>query len=291
MDVPISERVWFLTGSSTGIGRAVADELVKRGVSLVATARDPETLSALEEDGGSKVVTSALDVHSQSSIDAAVAKGIESFGRIDVLLNCAGTGLVGSIEESSDEEIDFVMQTNFYGTLRVIRTILPAMRERRSGLIANITSRGAYEGHPGTGIYCASKFALNGMSEALAAEVKPLGIDVSILEPGLVKSNFRAKGITRAKRRLVDYDQTCGKLRDAVESEFPPTAYEAPDVAVALIAALNSPTPPLHLVLGGIAVDQTRTKLESMLAGLAKWENYSRLQVPSDGDAVATSVS
>jgi NADP-dependent 3-hydroxy acid dehydrogenase YdfG len=282
MNVPVNERVWFLTGSSTGIGRAVADELVSRGVKLIATARDPETLDELAKAGGQNVVTASLDVQSQDSIDDAVGKGLERFGRIDTLLGCAGTGLVGSIEESSDSEIDFVFQVNFFGTLRVIRTILPAMKERGSGMIATITSRGAYEGHPGTGIYCASKFALNGMSEALAAEVKPLGIDCTIIEPGLVKSNFRAKGITRAKRRLPEYDQTCGKLRDAVESEFPPTAYEAPDVAIALIAALNQSDPPLHLVLGGIAVDQTRTKFESMLSGLAKWEPYSRLEVPSD---------
>ncbi len=285
MDIPKNERVWLLTGSSTGIGRAVADELVRRGIKLIATARDPKDIQALKDQGGDNVVIAALDISSQESIDAAVAKGIEQFGRVDVLLGCAGTGLVGSIEEASDDEIGFVFQVNFFGTLRVIRSILPAMRERRSGLIATITSRGAYEGHPGTGIYCASKFALNGMCEALAAETKPLGIGVTIIEPGLVKSNFRAKGITRAKRRLADYDQTCGKLRDAIESEFPPTAYEAHDVAISIIAALNAETLPLHLVMGGIAVDQTRTKLESMLAGLAEWEPYSRLEVPSDADA------
>lgn len=282
MNVPVNERVWFLTGSSTGIGRAVADELVRRGAMVIATARDPRTLQELADAGGANVVTAALDVQSQSSIDEAVRAGIERFGRIDNLLSCAGTGLVGSIEESSDSEIEFVFQVNFFGTLRVIRTVLPFMRERGSGLIATITSRGAYEGHPGTGIYCASKFALNGMCEALAAEVKPLGIDCTIIEPGLVKSNFRAKGITRAKRRMPEYDATCAKLRDAVESEFPPTAYEAADVAIALIAALNQSEPPLHLVLGGIAVDQTRAKLESLLNGLAKWESYSRLEVPSD---------
>ena len=260
MNIPTNERVWFLTGSSTGIGRAVADELVRRGVKLVATARDPDTLKELAEAGGSNVVTAALDVHDQASIDEAVRKGIDQFGHIDTLLGCAGTGLVGSIEESSDSEIDFVFQVNFFGTLRVIRTILPFMREQGSGLIATITSRGAYEGHPGTGIYCASKFALNGMCEALAEEVKPLGIDSTIVEPGLVKSNFRAKGITRAQRRMPEYEQTCGYLREKIEADFPPTAYEAPDVAIALIAALNQVKPPLHLVLGGIAVDQTRTK-------------------------------
>src|ERR1700689_5185695 len=138
MNVPINERVWFLTGSSTGIGRAVADELARRGVKLIATARDPETLEDLVKVGGSNVVTAALDVHSQSSIDDAVKKGVERFGRIDTLLGCAGTGLVGSIEEGSDSEMDFVFQVNFFGTLRVIRTILPSMREQRSGLIATI---------------------------------------------------------------------------------------------------------------------------------------------------------
>jgi NAD(P)-dependent dehydrogenase (short-subunit alcohol dehydrogenase family) len=273
-------RVWLATGCSTGIGRAVAEELVSRGVSLVATARDPATLSDLVDRGGSRVATSRLDVHDPASVQAALDLTLDRFGRVDVLLNCAGTGLVGSIEESSDDEIDYVMQTNFYGTLRVIRTVLPHMRERGSGLIATMTSRGAFEGQPGTGIYCASKFAMNGMLESLAIEVKPLGIDVSILEPGLVKSNFRAAGITRAKRRMAEYDETCGTLRAAIEQEFPPYAYEASDVAVSLLAALSQPTTPLHLPLGGRAVDQIRAKLNSVLAGIAEWEDYARLRVP-----------
>ena len=280
------ERVWMITGCSTGIGRAVADELVARNVRLIATARDPQTLQALAEAGGDRVVTARLDVADQASVDAALAAGFAQFGRVDVLLSCAGTGLVGSVEESSDDEIDYVFGINFFGTLRVIRALLPHMRERGSGLIATMTSRGAFEGQPGTGIYCASKFALNGVCESLAIEVAPLGIDVSILEPGLVKSNFRAAGITRAKRRMPEYDATCGTLRAAVEQEFPPYAYEASDVAVALLAALAKPKPPLHLPLGGRAVDQIRTKLTSVLDGLTEWEPYSRLQVPEE-DAVS----
>ena len=284
MSAPQDDRVWLITGSSTGIGRAVADELVARGVRLIATARDPRTLDALVEAGGENVVAARLDVGDPASIDAALAAGLERFGRVDVLLSCAGTGLVGSIEESSDDEIDHVFRTNFFGTLRVIRTVLPHLRQQGSGLIATMTSRGAFEGQPGTGIYCASKFALNGVCESLAIEVKPLGINVSILEPGLVKSNFRAAGITRAARRMPEYEQTCGTLRAAVEQDFPPTAYEAPDVAVALLAALSGPNPPLHLPLGGRAVDLIRAKLTSVLDGITEWEDYSRLNVP-DGAA------
>jgi NAD(P)-dependent dehydrogenase (short-subunit alcohol dehydrogenase family) len=285
MSAAQDNRVWLITGCSTGIGRAVAEELVTRGVRLIATARDPKTLTELGEAGGDNVIAARLDVDDQDSITAALAAGLERFGRVDVLLNCAGTGLVGSIEESSDDEIDYVFRTNFFGTLRVIRTVLPHLREQGSGLIATMTSRGAFEGQPGTGIYCASKFALNGVCESLAIEVKPLGIDVSILEPGLVKSNFRAAGITRAARRMPEYEQTCGALREAVEQDFPPTAYEASDVAVALLAALAAPNPPLHLPLGGRAVDLIRTKLTSVLDGIAEWEDYSRLQVPAASTA------
>ena len=285
MSAPRDTRVWLITGGSTGIGRAVADELVARGGQLIVTARDPQTLRPLVAAGGENVVAARLDVSDQASIDAALAAGLERFGRVDVLLNCAGTGLVGSIEESSDDEIEYVFRTNFFGTLRVIRTVLPYLREQGSGLIATVTSRGAFEGQPGTGIYCASKFALNGLCESLAIEVKPLGIDVSILEPGLVKSNFRAAGITRAKRRMPEYDITCGTLRAAVEQDFPPTAYEAPDVAVAILAALAGPNPPLHLPLGGRAVDLVRAKLASVLDGIAEWEDFSRLQVPVNNEA------
>jgi NAD(P)-dependent dehydrogenase (short-subunit alcohol dehydrogenase family) len=226
------------------------------------------------------VITAALDVSDRPSIDAALGAGIARYGGIDVLLNCAGTGLVGSIEESSDEEIEYVFRTNFFGTLRVIRTVLPHMRERRSGLIATTTSRGGLMGDPGTGIYCASKFALTGMCEALAAEVKPFGIDVSILEPGLVATNFRAHGITRAQRRMSDYEETCGYLREKIEQPFAPGTAQPREVALVILAALAKPIPPLHLPLGSKAVDQVNAKLQGVLDSIADWEDYARLNPP-----------
>lgn len=284
------DRVWLVTGCSTGIGRAVVDALVARGNRVVATARRPEVLADLAARGGRDLLATRLDVIDRASIEAALAAGIERFGHVDVLLHCAGIGLIGSIEESSDEEIARVFDVNVFGTISVLKAVLPHLRARRSGHVAVVTSFGAFEGHAGVGIYDASKFGLNGLCEALAAEVRPLGIRVSIIEPGVVKTNFRTGAIIRAKGRIATYDGTLAARRATIQGGYPAGVDEAPEVASALLAALDQPEPPLHLVLGSRATDVVQDKLRRMLEGVARWEDYSRLNPPvaATGPAAGT---
>jgi NADP-dependent 3-hydroxy acid dehydrogenase YdfG len=267
-------HVWLVTGSSTGMGRALAEAIVERGDRLIATARDIARVEDLAERGGERFQAARLDVLEPASIAAAIAGGLARFGKIDTLVHCAGAGLVGSIEESSRSEIERVFETNMYGVLNTINGVLPHMRERRSGQIGVITSQGAFQGQQGCGIYCASKAATNAICEALAAEVAALGIGVTIIEPGLVATNFHS-AIVQAEQRLPDYDASCGPLRRAVLEGNPPTAHDARLAADAILAALSAPRPPLNMPLGADAVNLVRHKLAFVTAELDRWEDVA----------------
>ena len=183
-------RVWFITGTSTGFGYLLADEVLKRGERVIATARDVSTLSRLARQYPDRIHTLTLDVTNPKAITSIAEQAIAAFGHVDILVNNAGYGVNGAIEEVSENEFEPMFQTNIYGLIRVTRAFLPHFRQRRSGHVVNLSSIGGLIGSPGWGFYNATKFAVEGFSEALAEEVKPLGVHVTVVEPGPFRTDF-----------------------------------------------------------------------------------------------------
>lgn len=282
-----ASKTWLVTGCSSGIGRNLAEQLVDRGYRVAVTARQVAQVEDIERRAPDRVIALPLDVRSQESVQSAIDIVIARFGAIDVLVNNAGAGLVGAIEEVSDADVDRVFGTNVFGTLRVIQTVLPHMRERRSGHIVTVTSVGAFRGSAAVGIYNGSKHALNGICEALAAEVRPLGIKVTIVEPGLVKTDFRYRGIARAERRIADYDVTCGVMRDRVEQPFLPETADPGPTAAAMIVGLELPNPPLHLPLTAECLRVVREKLASLEAEVDAMEHIALMATAEPAGASA----
>src|SRR6516165_4468477 len=182
--------VWFITGASRGFGLEITKVALERGDSVVATARNPQSVIDALPDAGARLLAVELDVHRPAQITAAVDAAIAKFGRIDVLINNAGRGLLGAVEEASDAAVRAVYDTNVFGTLNVLRAVLPTMRDQRGGRVINLSSIGGFAGSAGWGIYNSTKFAVEGFSEALAKEVAPLGILVTIVEPGYFRTDF-----------------------------------------------------------------------------------------------------
>jgi NADP-dependent 3-hydroxy acid dehydrogenase YdfG len=208
-----TDKVWLITGSSTGLGCALAQAVLERGYHLVATARQPEQLKELSGSFAvakgnrypDRVTTIALDVTNAQSIQQAVEAALNAYNRIDVLVNNAGYGTVGAIEEVNDDDIRRQFDTNLFGAINVTRAILPTLREQRSGHILNISSANGISAFAGVGIYSATKFALEAISEALAQEVKPLGIKVTIIEPGSSRTNFSSRALSTLPHQINDY--------------------------------------------------------------------------------------
>jgi NAD(P)-dependent dehydrogenase (short-subunit alcohol dehydrogenase family) len=268
-------RVWFITGTSTGLGRAVAEAALARGERVVATARDPLAVKDLADRAPGRVRTYALDVTDPATVKAAVAGAVEEFGRIDVLVNNAGHGLVGALEELSEEEIHAVLDTNVLGVATVTRAVLPHMRARRSGHIVQMSSVGGVVGNPGHAIYATSKFALEGMSEALAGEVGPLGIRVTIVEPGPFRTDFAGRSM-RFATQIADYrDTPAGAMRERFSSQDGAQPNDPARAAQAIMRAVDDETSPLRLPLGPEAVTRIRQKLQRQLADLDSWEAVS----------------
>src|SRR5215468_5593857 len=214
----VAMKTWFITGASRGFGALVAERALAKGDAVVATARNPKAVT--ERFGAHpNLLAVALDVTSEAQAVTAAKAAIDRFGRIDILLNNAGFGLMGAVEEASAAEIEAVYRTNVFGLLNVTRAVLPYMRRLRSGRILNISSIGGYRGAAGFGIYSSTKFAVEGLSEALHDELAPLGIHVTVVEPGYFRTDFLdASSLLATKRRLADYESTAGKTReDAAE--------------------------------------------------------------------------
>jgi len=269
------QRVWFITGASTGFGRLLAEQVLAAGDRAVATARKPEQIAELSAKNPENCLTVALDVTEDSAIEAAVDAAIQKFGRIDVLVNNAGYGLAGAIEEATEDEYMPVFETNVFGLIRVTRAVLPHLRKQRSGHIVNLSSIGGLIGSPGWGYYNASKFAVEGFSEALAAEVAPLGIHVTIVEPGPFRTDFLGRSGVEAKLRIADYDATAGKTRQYFHDQAGKQAGDPAKAAAAIIKAVDAIDPPKHLVLGKLAFDRLNTRLEHWKQELDAWRDLS----------------
>ncbi len=265
-------RVWFITGSSTGFGRILAEEVLKAGDGVVATARKVEQVADLEQKYPKQALALPLDVTKQDQVDAAVAKTLQRFGRVDVLVNNAGYGLAGAIEEVSEEELEPMYQTNVFGLLRVTRAFLPQLRKQRSGHILNLSSIGGLTAGPGWGLYQGTKFAVEGLSEALAQEVAPLGIRVTIVEPGPFRTDFLGRSGVEAAKKIADYDATAGNARRYMAEQDGKQPGDPLKAVHAMMQVVDAENPPLRLLLGAVALKRVREKLERWQKELAAWE-------------------
>ncbi|KAA0021658.1 oxidoreductase [Antrihabitans cavernicola] len=261
----MTDRVWLITGSSSGLGRALAETVVARGDSVAATARDVTALAGLADLDG--VGTYRLDVTDRASIEAAVAAAEHDFGRIDVLVNNAGYALLGAYEEIGDAELRTQFDTNVFGAMNVARAVLPGMRRRRDGCIVQMSSLNGVVPGAGGSAYVGSKFALEGMSEALAAETAHLGIKVVITEAGPFRTDFGGKSLHWGTP-MDDYDDVIGPARAAFEASHGSQPGDPHRAAQAIVDAVDLADPPLRLPLGGEAFELIEQYLSARLTEL-----------------------
>jgi NAD(P)-dependent dehydrogenase (short-subunit alcohol dehydrogenase family) len=271
----MAQRTWFITGVSSGLGRSLAEAVAARGDMAVGTLRQDAQLAAYNALAPGRTVGLKLDVNDHTRVTAVMQETVARFGRIDVLVNNAGYGLLGAVEEVSDAEARAQLETNLFGALAVTRAALPHMRRQKSGHILQISSIGGFNGTPGAGIYNASKFALEGFSEALAKEAAPLGIRVTLVEPGPFRTKWAGESLKRAAAVIPDYAATpAGSTINRIVG-YGTTGSQPgdPDLAAdAMIKAVDSPNPPLRLVLGALAITAFRAKLETTRKELEAWE-------------------
>lgn len=265
-------KVWLITGSSTGFGRTLAETVLEKGDKVIATARKPEQLQDLIAQYPETAKALRLDVTNPDEIIAAIEEANAAFGRIDVLVNNAGYGLIGALEEVSDEQIHRNFDTNLFGAINVIRAVLPIMRSQQSGHIINMSAIAGFTNELGFSIYGGAKFALEGVSEALQGEVAPLGIKVTIVEPGPFRTDFIGRSLDRAEEQMEAYQGTVGKFLNFLENIEGKQPGDPQKAAEAIIQVVNSQNPPLRLVLGKYAYTKFRKKIESLQTELDAWE-------------------
>ncbi|MFM0738755.1 oxidoreductase [Paraburkholderia xenovorans] len=244
------KRVWFITGASRGFGALIAQAALADGNAVVAAGRN---ISAIVERLGDSpaLLPVALDVTNETQAKAAVQAALDKFGRIDVLVNNAGFGLLGAIEESSDADVRHLYDTNVFGLLNVTRAVLPTLRAQRAGHVINLSSIGGYRAAAGFGAYSSTKFAVEGLTEALRAELKPLGIHATVVEPGYFRTDFLdASSLTVAREVIADYDETSGHVRRVAAGMNHNQPGDPEKLAAAMIELVDASTPPLRLPLG-----------------------------------------
>ena len=264
--------VWFITGCSTGFGRELAKLVLALGWRAVVTARDVATVQDLIEGCEERAVAVALDVTNPSQINAAVASAEAKFGAIDVLVNNAGYGYLAAIEEGEDDAVRAMFEANVFGLVNMTKAVLPIMRAQHSGMIVNVSSIGGLTSFAATGYYHGTKYAVEGISESLAIEVKPLGIDVMIVEPGPFRTNWAGPSIKQSATQIPAYATTAGERRKQTEARSGNQAGDPVRAAQAIIDASMSPEPPLRLLLGKMALELARKKLSTMKTDFDKWE-------------------
>lgn len=269
---PSSAPVWFITGCSTGFGRELALAVLDKGWRAVVTARQPSSLAEFGERYGDRALVLGLDVTQPDQIKHAVENTLQQFGRIDVLVNNAGYGYLSAIEEGDDQDVREMFEVNFFGVADTIKAVLPVMRKQHAGHIVNITSVGGLLGNPGSGYYAATKFAVEGLSEALAAETAELGIKVTAVEPGPFRTDWAGRSLKQAKNPIEAYEAGAGKRRAAISAGSGKQPGDPARAALAIIAAVQSPTPPGHLILGRNGLERVKAKLDTFRAEIAAWE-------------------
>jgi len=270
-----NDSVWFITGCSTGLGRALATTVLEGGGRAVVTARDPGTVADLVDRHGDRALALALDVTDSGRVAEAVKEAEAAFGRIDVLVNNAGYGYLAAVEEGEEHEVRALFDTNFFGLAEVTRAVLPGMRARRSGHIVNVSSIGGLAAFGATGYYHATKFAVEGLSESLAAEVAPLGIKVTIVEPGGFRTNWSGPSMRQSATVLDDYAETAGARRASTLATYGHQPGDPDRAAEAIIGAVRAEEPPLRLLLGRSAYDIATARLDTLRAGFEGWRDVT----------------
>ncbi len=272
-------KVWFITGCSTGFGRELAQIAAQHGDQVVGTLRQDEQVEAFNYLVPEHTLGVKLDVTQPEQITAGVQRALEAHGRIDVLVNNAGYGSLGALEEVPDEEIRQQFEVNVFGAINMIKAVLPTMRKQRSGHILNITSIAGLQGYPGVGAYNASKFALEGIGESLAADVKHLGIKVINVEPGPFRTDWAGRSATYTQNQIDDYAESAGKNLGSLEQVSGHQPGDPVKAAQAMFDLVQLDNPPMHLPLGGPAYKRVRTKLHDFLRELDEFEH---LGLPTD---------
>jgi NAD(P)-dependent dehydrogenase (short-subunit alcohol dehydrogenase family) len=267
----IAKKVWFITGASRGFGVLTAKQALARGDFVVATARDPQTvIAALGEHPN--LLALRLDVKLEAQAITAARQAVARFGRIDVLVNNAGYGLLGAVEEANGDEVRALFDTNVFGLLNVSRAVLPLMRKQGSGHVINISSVGGYSSYAGWGVYGSTKFAVEGLSEAMAMELAPLGIQVTVVEPGFFRTDFLdASSLLATRDRIDAYAATVGAMRDFAEGANHAQPGDPEKLAAALLRLADSEKPPVRLQLGSDTVQRVRAKNLFVEGELTQW--------------------
>ena len=264
-------KTWLITGCSSGFGRVLAEAVLARGDRLVATARKLDDLGTLAERYPDTVRATALDVTEQGSATAAAQLAEDVFGGLDVLVNNAGFGFMGAVEEATPEEYRPMFETNVFGLIETTRAMLPVLRKRQGACVVNFSSGAGIGGAAGYGYYNATKFAVEGLSEALAQELAPLGLHVIIVEPGPFRTEFLGRSIKTAKHEIAAYAETSGKLRQYRDSNNGKQAGDPEKAAAVILKAVDADMPPLHLPLGPIAYSIAEKKFAAFKNDMEAW--------------------
>jgi NAD(P)-dependent dehydrogenase (short-subunit alcohol dehydrogenase family) len=266
---------WLVTGCSTGLGRALAQSATASGHNVVVTARDVSKVADLADVAPERVLALALDVTRPDQVADAVRQAEQKFDGVDVLVNNAGYGYRAAVEEGDDADVRTLFETHFFGAVAMIKAVLPGMRARRSGAIVNVSSIGAQLTPVGSGYYAAAKSALEGLSGSLHGELAPLGISVTIVEPGAFRTDFAGRSLTQSATRIDDYADTAGKRRKEHDTVHGTQAGDPAKAATAIITAVEQPQPPGFLLLGSDALSGYRQRAQARIAEVAAWEKLS----------------
>ncbi len=269
------KKVWFITGCSTGFGRELAKHLLQNDHRVVVTARDTGKVQDLVELNSENALAVALDVTNKQQVKDSVAAAVERFGRIDVLVNNAGFGYFGAIEESEEAEVRSMFETNFWGLAEMTRAVLPVLREQKSGFVVNVSSIGGFVGFPGIGYYNATKFAVNGFSEALKKEIEPLGIKVILVQPSGFRTDWAGRSANDATSKISAYAETAGANQSAIRGFSGNQPGDPVRAARAIVTAVESDNPPFNLLLGKAALKNARLKLDDLKNDFDTWAETS----------------
>jgi NAD(P)-dependent dehydrogenase (short-subunit alcohol dehydrogenase family) len=272
-------RVWLITGCSTGFGRALAERILAGGHRLIATARQPNQLADLGARFPTTCRVLTLDVTNPAQVKSVVVEAAAAFGQLDVVVNNAGYGLIGALEECDDEQIWRNFNTNLFGALRVIRAALPILRAQKRGHIINLSAAAAISNYAGFAVYGGAKWALEGVSEALALELRPLGIKVTLVQPGPFRTDFISRSLDRSSQPIADYAASSGQFAAFLEKVNGSQPGDPDKAADAIIRITEAERPPLRLVLGKYANDKVLKNLDARRRELEAWKE---LGLPTD---------
>ncbi|MDF2598218.1 MAG: family NAD(P)-dependent oxidoreductase [Methylobacterium brachiatum] len=273
--MPNTQPVWFITGCSTGFGRELAKLVIARGWRAVVTARDRAKVADLAEGATDRVLALALDVTDASQIAQAVSETSKQFGRIDVLVNNAGYGYQSSIEEGEEDKIRAQFDANVFGLFALTRAVLPLMRAQRAGHVLNVTSVAGLVGFPASGYYAATKHAVEGFPDALAAEAGPLGIKVTCIEPGPFRTDWAGRSLIQTPSTIPDYAETAGARLKATAEKSGTQAGDPVRAGEAMIRVTELANPPRHLLLGAWGYEAVTSRLKQRLAEIEAWRETS----------------